>query len=80
MLKDKILFLFKRCDYNNNKISTSKNLSFLLITLSVVITRSFKLIVKNELNENSFDINHSKDISNKKKLTSIFKTFKKKMI
>ena len=28
MFKNKILFLFKRCDYNDNKILTSKNLSF----------------------------------------------------
>ena len=44
----------------------------------IVITRSFKFIVKNDSNENNFDINHSKDISNKKKLTSIFKAFKEK--
>ena len=37
MFKDKILFLFKRCDYNNNKILTSKNLSFLSITLFIII-------------------------------------------
>ena len=56
MLKDKILFLFKRYNHNNNKILTSKDLSFLSITSFVIITRSFKLIVKNNSNENNFDI------------------------
>ena len=37
MLKDKMLFIFKRCEYDNNKISTFKNLSFLLKTLFVII-------------------------------------------
>ena len=76
MFKKKILFLFKRCNYNNNKILTSKNFSFLLITSFVVITRSFKFIIKNESNENSFDINHSKNILNKKRLIFTLKIFK----
>ena len=79
MLKDKMLFVFKRCEYNNNKISTSKNLSFLSTTLSAV-TRPFKSTTKNESNENNFDMNPSKDISNKKKITSTFKTLKERII
>ena len=59
MFKNKILFLFKRCDYNNNKISTLKDLSFLPTTLFIVIIRSFKLIVENDSNENNFDMNYS---------------------
>ena len=72
-----MLFIFKRYEYNDNKISTSKNLSFLSI-ISFIITRFFKFIIKNESNENNFDINFSKDILNKKKIILIFKTFKKK--
>ena len=56
IFKNKILFLFKRCDYDNNKILTSKDLSFLSITSFIIITRSFKFIVKNNLNENNFEI------------------------
>ena len=74
-----MLFIFKRYEYNNNKVSISKNLSFLSIT-SPVITRLLKLIIKDELKKDNFDINLSKDISNKKKTISILKTFKKKMI
>ena len=80
MFKDKILFIFKRCEYNDNKISILKNLSFLSIISFVIITRFFKFIVKNESDENNFDMNHSKDTSNRKKSISIFKTFKEKMI
>ena len=80
MFKNKILFLFKRCDYNNNKILTSKDLSFLSITSFNIITRPFKFIVENNSNENNFDMNHSKDVSNKKKSTSIFKAFKEMKI
>ena len=86
IFKDKILFLLKRCDYNNNKILTLKDLSFLSITSFVIITRSFKFIVKNDSNEDNFDMNYSKDVSNRKELTSkkrsisIFKTFKKNKI
>ena len=78
MRKDKILFVFERYKYNNNKVSTSENLSFLSIISFIVNTRSLKFIAKNELNENNFDVNFSKDI--KKRSTSIFETFKKKMI
>ena len=56
-----------------------KNFSFLSI-ISFIIIRSFKFIVKNESNENNFDINFSKDILNKKRLISIFRAFKEKMI
>ena len=66
MFKNKIFFLLKRYNYNNNKILTLKDFSFLSITSFVVIIRSFKLTVINESNENNFDINYSKDISNKK--------------
>ena len=76
MLKNKILFLFKRCDYNNNKILISKNLSFLSNASSVIITWSFKSIVENDSNENNSDMNHLKNVFNKKRLTLIFKTFK----
>ena len=80
MFKNKILFISKRCEYDDNKISIAKDLSFLSITSFVIITRSLKFIVKNESNKDNFDMNHSKDISNKKKSISILKTFKKKMI
>ena len=76
MFKNKILFLFKLCDYNDNKILILKDFSFLSITSFIVIARSFKFIIENDLNENSFDI--KKNVSNKKRLTLIFKTFKKK--
>ena len=75
-----MLFIFKRCEYNDNKISAFKNLSFLLKTLFIIIIWPFKFIVKNELNEDNFDINYFKNISNKKRSTLIFKTFKEKMI
>ena len=77
MRKDKILFVFKRCEHDNNKILILKDLSFLLITLFIIIIRSFKFIVKNELNEDSFDANFSKNI--KKISTPTFKAFKKKI-
>ena len=86
IFKNKILFLFKRCDYNNNKILILKDLSFLSIILFIIIIRSFKSIVENDSNENNFDINYSKDVSNrkestnKKRLISTFKTFKKNKI
>ena len=80
MLKDKILFIFKRCKHNDNKTLAFKNLSFLLKTLFVIITRFFKFIIKNKSNKNNFDINHFKDISNKKRSISTFKTFKEKII
>ena len=80
IFKNKILFVFKRCEYNNNKILTSKNLLFLSITLFIIVTRSFKFIIKNELNEDNFDMNYSKDILNNKKLISTLKTLKEKII
>ena len=80
MFKNKILFIFKRCEYNDNKISISKNLSFLLIISFIIIIRPFKSIIKNELNEDNFDINPSKDVLNKKRLISTLKIFKEKMI
>ena len=80
MFKNKILFLFKRYNYDDNKILTLKDLSFSSITLFVVIIRSFKFIVENDSNEDIFDINHLKDVSNRKRLILTFKTFKKKKI
>ena len=77
MFRNKILFLFKRCDHNNNKILTSKDLSFLSNASFVIIIRSFKIIIKNDSNENNFDINHSKNVFNKKRSTSILRAFKK---
>ena len=65
MLKHKILFKFKRYKYNDNKILIFKHLSFLLNILFIVISRSFKFIVKNKSNENNFDINYFKDIFKK---------------
>ena len=80
MLKNKILFVFKRYKYDDNKISITKKLSFLSIISFIVVTRPLKPIIKNESNENNFNINYSKDISNKKRLILIFKTLKEKMI
>ena len=37
MLKDKILFMFERCEYDDNKTLAFENLSFLLKTLFVII-------------------------------------------
>ena len=79
MFKNKILFLFKRCDHNNNKILITKDLSFLLIS-SVIITRFFKSIIENNSNEDNFDMNHSKNASNRKKSISTLKALKEKKI
>ena len=70
-LKNKILFIFKRYKYNDNKILILKNLSFLLITLFFIIIKLFKYINKSKLNENNFDINYFKNILNKKKLRNL---------
>ena len=75
-----MLFIFKRYEYGDNKILTFENLSFLLKILFIIIIRSFKSIIKNESNKNNFDINHFKNILNKKRSTLTFKTFKEKMI
>ena len=76
MRKDKILFVFKRYKYNDNKISTIKNLSFLSITSFIIIT-SLKSIVENS-DEKSSDVNSPKDT--RKRSTSTLKTLKEKMI
>ena len=76
MRKNKMLFVFERYKYNDNKVSTSENLSFLSIT-SFIIIIFFKSIAKN-LDEESFDINFSKDV--RKRLISILRAFKKTMI
>ena len=78
MLKNKILFLFKRYNYNNSKILTLKNLSFLSIISFIIIIRFFKFIIKNDSNENNFNMNYSEDVSNNKRSTLTFKTFKEK--
>ena len=80
ILKNKILFVFKRYKYNDNKISITKNLLFLSTISFVIITRFFKFIIKNESNEDNFDMNYLKNISNRKRLISTFKAFKEKMI
>ena len=76
MRKDKILFVFERCEYNDNKILVLKNFSFLSIISFIIITRFPKFIIINKSNENDFNINSLKNI--KKRLTLIFKAFKKK--
>ena len=80
MFKNKIFFLFKRYDHNNNKILILKDFSFLSITSLIIITRSLKLIIENNSNENNFDMNYSKNVLNKKRLTLTLKTFKEKKI
>ena len=37
ILKNKILFIFKRCEHNDNKTLIFENLSFLLKTLFIII-------------------------------------------
>ena len=37
MLKNKILFFSKRCDYDNNKILTLKDISFLSTASFIII-------------------------------------------
>ena len=37
IFKDKVLFVFKQYEYNNNKVSTSKFFLFLLIISFVII-------------------------------------------
>ena len=64
MLKNKLLFIYKRYKYNNNKMSLSKNFSLLSIILIVVRTRSLKFNIKNKLNEDDFDIEFLKNILN----------------
>ena len=76
MRKNKILFISKRYEHNNNKVSIIENFSFLPITSFVIIT-SPKSIVEN-LNEESSDVDFSKDT--RKRSTSTLKTFKEKMI
>ena len=78
MFKNKILFIFKRYKYNDNKILTFKNLSFLLTILLIIIIRFFKSIIKNESNKNNFNINYFKDILNKIKSILTFKILRKK--
>ena len=80
MLKNKILFLFKRCDHDDNKILTLKDLSFLSNAQSVIITRPFKPTVENDSNENNSDMDHSKNAFNKKRSTLTLKTLKEMKI
>ena len=76
MRKNKILFVFKRCEHDDNKVLTTENLSF-LSTISFIIIISLKSTVENS-DEESLNVNFSKDT--RKRLTSIFKTLKEKMI
>ena len=74
--KNKILFISKRYKYNDNKVLASENLLFLSITSFVVIT-FLKSTVENS-DEKSSNVDFSKDT--RKRLTSILKALKKKMI
>ena len=76
--KDKMLFVFKQYKYDNNKISTTENLSFLSIISFIIIIRFFKSTIKKKLNEYNFDVDFLKDI--RKRSTSTLRAFKKKMI
>ena len=76
MRKDKILFVFKRYEYNDNKVSATENLSFLSIISSIIITL-LKLTVENS-NEKSLNVNSPKDT--RKRSTLTLKTLKEKMI
>ena len=76
MRKNKILFVFKRYKYNDNKISTIENLSFLSITSSIIII-SLKPTIENSNEENS-NVNSSKNT--RKRSTSTLKALKEKMI
>ena len=78
MRKNKMLFVFERYKYDNNKVSSLENFSFLSITSFDNIERSLKFIIKDKSDEESFNINSSKDI--KKRITSTFRALKKKMI
>ena len=80
IFKNKILFFSERCDHDNNKILTLKNLSFLSNASFIIIIRSFKLIIENDSNEDNFDINHSKNVFNRKRSTVTLKTFKEMKI
>ena len=76
MKKNKILFVFERYKYDDNKVLATEDLSFLPIISFIIITPS-KFTVKNS-NEKSLDVNSSKDT--RKRSTSTLKTFKEKMI
>ena len=76
MRKNKILFISKRYEYNDNKVLAFEDLSFLSIISSVVII--FLKLIAEDSNEESFDMNLSKDT--RKRSTFIFKTLKEKMI
>ena len=80
MFRDKILFLSERCDHNDNKISTSKDLSFLPNASFIVIIRSFKSIIENDSNEDNFDMNYSKNAFNRKRSTSTLRILKEMKI
>ena len=67
--KNKILFVFERCEHDDNNVLISKNFYFLSTILFqfFIDTRCLKFIIKNELNENKFDINFLKNILNRKR-------------
>ena len=76
MRKNKILFISERYKYNDNKVLTIENLSFLSI-ISFIIIIFLKFTVENS-DEESLNVNFSKDT--KKRSTFILKTFKEKII
>ena len=80
MLKDKVLFVPGRCEHDDNKVSTAEDLSFLPTTPSVVITRPPKPTAKDESDEDSSGMDHSKDTSNRKRSTPTPRALKEKMI
>ena len=70
------MFIFKRYKYDDNKVLTIEDLSFLSIISFIIIT-FFKLIVENS-DEKSSDVDFSKDT--RKRSTFTLKTFKEKII
>ena len=76
MRKNKILFISRRYEHNDNKVSAPENLSFLSIISSIIIT--FLKSTAENSNEKSFDMDFSKDT--RKRSTFILKAFKKRMI
>ena len=76
MKKDKVLFIFKRCEYNDNKVLTIENLSFLSIISFIIIT--FLKFIVEDSDEESSNVDSLKDM--RKRSTFILKAFKEKMI
>ena len=76
MRKDKVLFIFERCEYDNNKALAIEDLSFLPIISFVIIT-PLKSTVEDS-DEKSSDVDSLKDT--RKRSTPILRAFKEKMI